>query len=391
MTSPHPRAIVIMLIFGLQPMGFGAWLALIPEIKESLGLSKAQLSLCLLGMPLALVPMLHVASGVVSRTGPRRTLMASFPVLTIIPILPAIAPNGWMLFFALGVMGAAVAFPEAGMNVYAGRLEKVTGRTVMNRCHGFWALGLMAGSGLATLLSGLSPLTIMALVAIPSAALATYVSFILVRLRGDESTGVAPPRRTLRATPIALILISLFVFAVTLTEGAMADWAAIYLAERLPEGAGYEGIAVTIFAGFMAAGRFIGDAAKLAVGPVPLARLTVCLALLGVALLVIPLPLWLSYPGFALLGVGVSVAYPLGVSASAALDDTYEAPNIAIMSMIAVSGFVVGPPLIGFLSEAFSLRVGFAALIPLLIGALMVSAALDSRRDSESGQTGESV
>ena len=65
--------LLIMALFGLQPMAFGAWLALIPYIKTSLDLNKADLSLALLGMPLALIPMLQLASRVVARIGPRRT------------------------------------------------------------------------------------------------------------------------------------------------------------------------------------------------------------------------------------------------------------------------------------------------------------------------------
>ena len=108
-------------------------------------------------------------------------------------------------------------------------------------------------------------------------------------------------------------------------------------------------------------------------GGVSLARLTCVCALLGLCLVIIPLPIWLVLPGFALVGFGVSAAYPLGVSAIAALDDTYEAANIAIMATVAMGGFLIGPPLIGFVSEAFGLRVGFATLVPALILALALT------------------
>ena len=69
------------------------------------------------------------------------------------------------------------------------------------------------------------------------------------------------------------------------------------------------------------------------------------------------------WPG-SLLGAGVSAAYPLGVSAIAALDDRYEAPNIAFAATMAMGGFLIGPPLIGFVSEAFSLAAAFGCLFP---------------------------
>lgn len=64
-----------MLVFMLEPIPFGAWLALLPYVKEHLGLDKAQLALALLGMPLAVIPALNIASRAVVTYGPRRLLM----------------------------------------------------------------------------------------------------------------------------------------------------------------------------------------------------------------------------------------------------------------------------------------------------------------------------
>jgi len=68
---------LIMAVFLLQPLALGGWLALIPEIKANLGLTKGQLAVALMGVPLALVPSLQVAGRVISRVGPRRIAAAS--------------------------------------------------------------------------------------------------------------------------------------------------------------------------------------------------------------------------------------------------------------------------------------------------------------------------
>ena len=172
---------------------------------------------------------------------------------------------------------------------------------------------------------------------------------------------------------MALVFIAMFMFVVTLTEGVMADWAAVFMAERLGESGARAALAVTVFAGLMAAGRFLGDAIKHSFGAVVHARITVGCAIAGLLIVIAPLPVLLTYAGFALLGFGTSAAYPLGVSAIAALDDAYEAPNIAFAATMAMGGFLIGPPLIGFLSEAFSLEVAFAALLPGLAFALWLT------------------
>ena len=180
--------------------------------------------------------------------------------------------------------------------------------------------------------------------------------------------------------PKPLFFVGAFMFLVTLTEGVMADWSAVFLAERLDDPYASAGIAVTVFSGFMAGGRFLGDWLKRRLGGVALARLTTGSALAGLIVVILPLPVWVTLAGFAAVGFGISSAYPLGVSAIAELDDHYESANIAIMATVALGGFLIGPPLIGFVSEVFSLRVAFASLLPGLLVALWLTGWL--RADS---------
>ncbi len=374
-----PRAtLLIMAIFVLQPFAIGGWLALIPVIKETIGLSKGQLALALMGMPIALIPSLQIAGRVLSGFGPRRVLWTFFPLQAVAAILPVLSTSGPALFLSLLVLGGVTGFNEVAMNVYAGRLEKRAGLMIMNRCHGFWAAGLMSGSAVAVFSEGLTPVQVMMLLAAVSGAGGVLAATRMPKLGSDE-TGAAPPRRRLAEVPRALLFVAVFMFLVTLTEGVLADWSAVYLAERLGDPTTTAGIAVTVFSGFMAGGRFLGDYLKRKLGGVSLARLTTGSAIIGILLVVLPLPVWMVLPGFAAAGFGISAAYPLGVSAIAALDDEYELANIAIMATVALGGFLVGPPLIGFVSEALSLRAALVTLIPGLITAFLLTKWLDPR------------
>lgn len=361
-----------MALFMLQPMAFGAWLAMIPYIKVSLGLSKGDLALALLGLPIALIPTLQLASRVVAKIGPRKTFAILLPVQTCVVLLPFLTSGIVGLFMTLALFGAVVAFLEVALNTYAGRLEKSANLTIMSRCHGFWALGVMIGSLLATALFGLGPILAVFLVCAVSGGTGIWAGLSLPRLKGENDSASVKPQK-LREMPKALFLISMFVFAVTLAEGAMSDWAAVYLAERWGSGPEDAGIAVSIFAGFLAVGRFAGDFLKRKLGARGVARLTVGLAIVGVACLSIPSGVPAIFIGFALVGLGVSIGFPLGISAAAGLDDTHEAQNIATMAMIAMSGFLVGPPFIGFVAEAISLRVALLVLFPGLFVAFWLT------------------
>ncbi len=390
--ATRTAALLIMAIFALQPMAFGAWLATIPYIKVSLGLGKADLAIALLAMPLALVPALQVASRVVTRVGPRKTFAAMLPVQTAIVLLPFLATGVPTLFVALALFGTCVAFMEVALNTYSGRLEKTANVMIMSRCHGFWALGVMLGSFLVTAFFAIGPALAVFLVCAVSAALGIWAGLSLPKLAGSQEGRVIKGQK-LRDMPRALFFISLFVLAVTLAEGAMADWAAVYLAERWGAGPEDAGIAVTVFAGFLAAGRFAGDWLRRLLGARGVARFTLSIALVGVVFLTMLPGVAFTFLGFAFIGLGVSIGFPLGVSAVAALDDENEAQNIATMTMIAMGGVLMGPPVIGFLAEAFSLRVALMCLFPSLILALWLTRHFPgnrleaSRSDSQQKRT----
>ena len=86
---------------------------------------------------------------------------------------------------------------------------------------------------------------------------------------------------------------------------------------------------------FVAFGRFFGDSLKIKLGTIKVAVIFVNISVLGLILLVIADELWLAFAGFALIGLGVSVGFPLAVSATSSIDDKKEASYIAFLSLTA--------------------------------------------------------
>lgn len=370
---------LIMAMFALQPVAMGAWFALIPYVQDKLGLTKSALAIALLGMSIGTVLTLQFAGRLVDSIGPRRIYMWLLPVQSVAAILPLTAPSQMTLFLALFLLGSSIAFLEVAMNLYAGRLERALGRLIMNRCHGFWSLGLGAGSLFVTLLiAQISSTVAITFVVVVSAILGVAAARALPRIEGHEEMA-PPPRRKLRQVPLTVILVAVVMIWVTMTEGAMADWSAVYMAEILPEGATGAGFAVTLYAAFITLGRFLGDGVNRMFGPVALARGTIGIALIGVCILVLPVSPPMALVGFALVGLGVSTTFPLGISAVSGLEPNYQAANISIVTTIAIMGFLVGPPVIGFLADAINLRAGFAALIPGLLVSFWFAKVLNHR------------
>jgi MFS family permease len=177
----------------------------------------------------------------------------------------------------------------------------------------------------------------------------------------------------------ALLGICCFVFGITMTEGAMADWSAIFLRDALGAETGIVGLGYSVFAMMVAAGRFGGDTLKKRFGAVNTARICGTLALAGAAILFVAPNTVLALFGFAIIGLGVSVGFPLAVTAAAALTDRSASANVAVLSFVALLGFLVGPPVIGFVAEHADMRLGIACLVPVLIVSLLLTGRLATK------------
>ncbi|WP_423069438.1 MFS transporter [Devosia sp. CN2-171] len=368
-----------MLVFFLQPIAFGSWLPRIPDVQQALGLGPAGLAMVLLGLPAGTLLTLPFAGPLVGRIGARAAIIFGFMLYAIAVSLPGLATNPVLLFVALMLCGSTISFVELGLNVEADKVEKATGRLIMNKAHGFWSLGIMTGSIIG---SALAAAGVEARWAILDVAAVTLVVGPLVgRLvpdYGPDSAasvpGVKPPVG-FRLPDWALLGICLFVFGVTMTEGAMADWSAVFLRDVL--GVGSEaGIGYAVFALFVAAGRFWGDWAKSRLGAVVLARASVVFAIVGIGVLTLAPSLPFALFGLAIVGLGASVGFPLAVTAAADLDPARSSTSVATLSFIALLGFLVGPPLIGFIGQHVDLRFGIAALLPILLVSLALSGRL---------------
>jgi MFS family permease len=370
-----------MLVFFLQPVAFGSWLPRIPEVQASIGLGPAALAIALLGMPCGTLITLPFAGPLVARIGARMAIMLGFVFYSIAVCLPVLASDPVLLFLALMLAGSSISFVELGLNVEADLVEKSGGRLIMNTSHGCWSLGIMAGSligsGFAAL--GIAPSVAVPLLAVLVLPVAMATGYALPRLHDTPGEGQAQKSAWSLPGP-ALIGICLFVFGITMTEGAMADWSAIFLRDALSGEGGLVGLGYSLFAFMVAAGRFGGDTLKRRFGAVGTARLCGTLAVIGGIILYLAPSIEVALVGFGTIGVGVSVGFPLAVTAAAGIGDRAASANVAVLSFVALTGFLVGPPMIGFVAEHVGIRTGIASIIPVLVLSLLLTGRLAERR-----------
>ena len=369
-----------MGIFFIQLVVFGVWLALIPEVQSSLNLDKSQLALGLMGTPTGMLLTLPFAGKVANTFSIRKILYVGFPVFFLSITLIGLVDGLYSLFLVLFLVGVSMSLLELALNVHAGRVEKHIRRVIMNRCHGFWSLGIMTGSLLGSALHSES--TVWLILIICALALFPVAWLLCLGLPSYENITSAEvsPAFVIPQFPAILICICVFAFGITMIEGAMADWASVYVKEMLGTEAQGTGYGFGLFAAFVALGRFFGDNLKIKLGTIIVARVFVIISILGLISLVTADDLWLAFAGFALTGMGVSVGFPLAVTSAASIDEKREASYVAFLSLIALIGFLVGPPIIGFLANTTNLKTGLTMLFPGLLLSLFMSSKLISSK-----------
>ncbi len=365
--------------FLVHGLAISTWVSRIPSIKGSLHLGDGLFGICLLGTAAGSVIGIPVCGFVVTRYGSRRAATITSTALCAALALPALAWNAPTLFAALFVFGFMAGSNDVAMNSQGVAVERLLGFPTMSRFHAMFSIGGMAGAALGGLIASRS---ISARLHLPVAAAVIAVFAIvtgpyLMETRPDNVQTFGRPR--LRNIPTALLLVSGIGFCILLSEGAIADWTAIYLKQVLNAGAGLAAAGYAVFSAAMSTFRFFGDSISARLGPAWTIRGGAALAAVGLSTsLIVHDPYW-ALPGFALAGVGFSSIIPLVFAAGGKIPNIGEGAGVATVSGLGYIAFLFGPPAIGFISQASSLRVGLGFVVFLSAVASILVTSVEKR------------
>ena len=401
--AEHPLLPVpVLAIFGVffvESAVLGNWIPRIPEVKAALGLSDATLGLCLLAMPFGSLAGLVVAGRVVEWLGLRDACRVVLPLWAFLFTLPAFVGSAQALAAALFVAGISIALVEVAMNTEADVIERAAGRRIMSRCHGFWSLGSMAGALVGSVFAhaGVALAThfsiVMPVLAVAGFACASWLPPDVSSSSGrpTASSGASPAPTTasggagvgiveaadraplFRLPSRVIVALCAMPLGIMVVEGAFIDWSAVFMRSVLDASPLVIGTAYAFFSVVMAAMRLSGDAIADRVGDLAVVRASGFAATIGVGLFALAPNVPVAYLGAALAGAGVAIVYPLAVSAVARRPGRSAADNVAALTMISFSAFLLAPPLIGFVSEALGLRTALALLAPLAFTTVLLS------------------
>ncbi|HTE59081.1 MAG TPA: MFS transporter [Solirubrobacteraceae bacterium] len=380
---------------------FAGWVTRVPDIRDRVGAGAAELGLALLGVAVGSLLTMPVAGWACARWGGRWIAVGGgLAGCAAIP-LPALAHDVPQLACALMVVGAAFGMLDVAMNVEAIAVERAYRRPIMPSFHGWFSTGglagALAGGGIASAAVATGPH--LGATGVVGAAAVAWASRHLrpagevepsatpmragERARPREVAGTRGAARTL-GTPVLLIC-GLIAFCAAVGEGAMADWSALYLTDTLDAGAGIAAMGYAAFAGAMAVGRFAGGRAIAAFGPAGTLQLGCGAAALALTAGLAAADRATTIAAFAVAGLGVACVFPVVLSLAGRAEPGRSGPAVAFVSTIGYTGFLAGPPLIGFVAEQTTLGwgLGVVALLAAVAAALSVALRPETYRGSD--------
>lgn len=351
---------------------FASFTPRLPEIREQIGVSTAELGAL---MTIALLVGLlgsAASSPIIERAGTRRTLIAGSTIMVATLPLLGYASTPLMFVAALGALAAVDVLVDVAMNLQGSWLSARRHAPIMNRLHGLWSLGTVAGGLVAARLaaSDISLQNHLLGVAVLLGFAVLFVSRGLLRtdeqaVEGSQAKDTSP-RRNMTAALVVLALAGGLAIAVELISN---DWAAFRLSDDFGASAGFAGLGFVAFTGGMTVGRFGGDSLQLRFGDEWVARVSVIAAAAGLAMAAFVPNRYGVLAGYVLAGIGISTFFPKLYDDAAQLPGRRGAGLAALTAGSRVTALVT-PITIGALA-ATSLTVGQATgliVLPSVLG-----------------------
>lgn len=355
---------------------WGVWGASIPRIREQAEVSDSELGVALLFVGAGALPAMLLAGRALDRFG----LWLTGPLLLALGLagsLVALTAGGGLVVLCIGfaLVGATSGAADVAMNSLAGRAEQRSKRSIITPAHATFSSLVVVATLSAGAMSALQ-LPILVPFALMTAAAAVACVAIVRSARqtlpeaphaADDAVSSSRMRSGMPATLlIGIGFLGALAFA---TENAHQSWGALFLEDELSVSLGLSAFGPAVFAGIVAITRFSVSR----VGPQHARTLLILgavAATVGTAGLALAPNVALALLALAIAAAGTAVLFPtlLGI-VSRTVTEERRARVTSLVTVIAYTGFLAGPPYVGLLAGALDLRgamLGVAALTAVM-------------------------
>jgi fucose permease len=365
--------IAVSIFFFINGFLYANWISRLPEIQHFYTISNARLGTLLLCSALGAIVAMPFSGILTVRFG-SRILTATMGIIfcLAVPTLP-LSTNLWIvsaLFFLIGILSGSLDVSMNGQAVY---VERMYAKPLMSSFHAVFSIGMALGAGVGALFAkfqiGLFPHFITG--AIVCLLLVLWASFNLVNESSNEAAN-ADGESGFRLPTKAILPLGIIAFCGMTGEGSMGDWSAIYMNKVVGKDEAFSALAFGAFATAMTIGRIFGDYFTARFGRKQMLLYNSLAAITGLSvMLLIPNP-YIVLAALFLIGLGLATVVPIIYSAAGNTPGVAPSVGIAMATTVGYAGFFVGPPAIGYLADAFSLRIGLTFSLALFIVMLVL-------------------
>ena len=359
------------LAFMVNGFAVGIIVSQLPDYKFHLKISNGAL-----GMALFLL-----AAGVLSALGPsgrwaakhgsaRITVLGTVAVIFAMPLV-GLSFNYITFCLTLYFFGFSVALQDVAMNSHAVTLEQRFKRRVMSTFHALYSVGALTGSACGGVMAQFHVKAIIqeSLVAL---LFAIVLYFMKSRFLPASSDQQEPRKHKRPKRPTIFWVMGLLGMTAAIGEGSAGDWGGVLARTTFHTSPFVGTLPFICFSITMVTGRFFGDRLAHKFGPGQLLFYGGLIAGLGLGSGILIGGIGGEIFGWTLLGMGLCIVIPMIYSEAGTIaihkfaGTIAPSEAVATVSGISYFGFVIGPPIMGYISEVLTLR--WAMLVPAALG-----------------------
>jgi len=371
--SRRANRIAVSVFFFIAGLSFASWASRIPDIKLKLHLNEGALGSVLFALPVGLMISLPLSGFLVTRFGSKKVVTLAALLYPVVLVLLGLVTSVWQLAGALFLFGVSANMFNISVNTQAVGVEVKYGRSIMASFHGLWSLAGFSGAAIGTLMVSLRVSPFYHFCIICSCAF----TLVFIVYRHALVKDIGNTSHPLFAKPDnAIMKLGLIAFGSMVCEGTMFDWSGVYFQKVVEAPKELVTLGYVSFMAMMAGGRFAGDFLITRFGVKHMLQMSGIVIATGLLTAVIFPYLYIAAFGFMLVGFGVSSVVPMVYGLAGKSKTMAPGVAIAAVSSIGFVGFLIGPPFIGFIAQAVSLRLSFTLIAVLGLGTTVMASVV---------------
>lgn len=359
--------IAVKIAFFLNGFVYANWVSRLPRIQEQYQADNGTIGIVLLSMSFGAAAAMPFTGWLIIRNGSRRVSLASLLIFCALVPFISFMPGILSLILLYVFIGVSTGMLDVAMNAQAVMVERAYNKPIMTSFHAFFSIGMALGAWCGALFTDLKIELSqhLIIVCVLSLLFVIWVRRNLIEDKPDASLMSEGP--LFRIPNKALLSVGIIAFCCMMGEGAISDWSVNYMENIALSPKAIAPIGLSAFATAMTLGRLFGDRFRARWGDTKLIVYGGLISIAGLALaLLVPEP-YVVIGGFFMVGIGLSTIVPITYSIAGNTKDLPSGVGLAMVTTVGYSGFLFGPPIIGFLADTWNLRIALLIIVVLFV------------------------